>query len=134
MAAEFGVHRPEIEVETDAGVERFGDISGFFYDLDADATAKGWSDEEYEVARARLDALCDTWPEAIWRIEKQPALVPWPKYPDADAKLIPALANELGLVAETIAYERENQNRQAVLKGLEALLVTAAAEEELTAA
>lgn len=134
MVAEFAVHRPEVEVETDAGMERYGDISGHFYDLDVDAEAKGWTDEEYQIALARLDALCNTWPEAIWRLEPVAPTAPWATYDSIDANRVAVFAGELGLVREALAYEKATQNRKAVVTALEKQLATEKVEEELTAA
>lgn len=134
MVAEFGVHRDEVQVETPEGVERFGDIAGNFYDLDADSAQKGWTDEEYQIAQARLDALCQTWPAAIWRITAAPAVAPWPTYDDTHHFKIAALAETLGLVEQALTYERENKAREGVLKALEEKLGVRETEEELTAA
>lgn len=135
MAAEFGVHRPEIEVENSQGVvEKFGDISGFFYDLDADAKEKGWTDEEKQIALARLDALCETWPEAIWRLEAKAPEAPWPTYDTMPHGKIALFAAELGLINEALVYEKWNKNRKSVIEQLEKALETAAVEEELTVA
>jgi hypothetical protein len=133
MVAEFGVHRPEVEVETTSGVERFGDISGYFYDLDADAKAKGWNDEEYAIALKRLDDLCETWPEAIWKLEPVAPTAPWATYDEMDyAKLAP-LAIDLGLAQQALAYELATKNRKSVVKALSDSLNAAQAEEELVA-
>ncbi len=134
MVAEFAVHRPEVQVETDAGVERYGDISGYFYDLDADAKEKGWTDEEYEIALRRLDSLCETWPEAIWRLEPAAPTAPWATYDSLDPNRIAILAGELNLVQQALAYEVATQNRKQVVAALKKLAETAQVEEELTAA
>ncbi len=134
MVAEFGVHRPEVEVETDAGMERYGDISGHFYDLDADAAQKNWTDEEYQIALARLDSLCETWPEAIWKLEPAVPVAPWATYDQIDANRVAVFAGELGLVREALAYEKATQNRKAVVAALEKQVETQKVEEELTAA
>lgn len=134
MVAEFAVHRPEVEVETDAGMERYGDISGHFYDLDADAEAKNWTDEEYQIALARLDSLCETWPEAIWRLEPVAPTAPWATYDQADPNRIAVFAGELGLVNEALIYEKATQNRKQVVTALQKLAQAAAVEDELTAA
>jgi hypothetical protein len=133
MVAEFGVHRPEVEVETEAGVERFGDISGYFYDLDADAKAKKWNAEEYEIAKARLDSLCETWPEAIWKLEPVLPTAPWATYDNMEYSKIAPLAIELGLAAEALAYELATKARKSVVKALQDSLAVAEAEEELVA-
>lgn len=133
MVAEFGVHRPEVEVETQAGVERFGDISGYFYDLDADAKAKKWNEEEYAIAKKRLDDLCETWPEAIWKLEEVAPSAPWATYDSMEFAKVAPLAIELGLAAEALAYELATKSRKSVVKALSDHLEAAKAEEELVA-
>lgn len=134
MVAEFGLHLPEVEVEIEGSTERYGQIIGNFYDLDADAEAKGWSDEEYKIALARLDALCETWPEAIWKLEPAVPNAPWETYDSTDEKKIALLAEELNLVGAALAYEKATQNRKQVVAALEKVVETAAVEDELTAA
>lgn len=136
MAAEFGLHDGEFQYENPetGAVDTFANIRGFFYDLDADAKEKGWTDEEYQIAQARLDALCDTWPEAIWRLEAQAPTAPWPTYDNTPHGKVALLAGELGLVNEALAYEKYNKNRKSVIEALEAARQTAAVEEELTVA
>jgi len=43
---------------------------------------------------------------------------PWPSYDDTHHFKIPGLAQELGLVDETVAYEQANKAREGVLKAL----------------
>lgn len=133
MVAEFGVHRPEVEVETDAGVERYGDISGFFYDLDADAAAKGWTDEEKQLAQGVLDSVCDSWPEAIWRIEAKAPEAPWATYDALAEEKVAVLAYELQLVPQALAYEQATSNRAAVVEALQELVELSKVEDELAA-
>ena len=130
MVAEFGVHRPEVEVETTSGVERFGDISGYFYDLDADAKAKGWNDEEYAIALKRLDDLCETWPEAIWKLEDLAPTAPRATYDKMDYAKVASFALELGLASEALANELATKNRKSVVKALQDSLAATAAEEK----
>lgn len=136
MVAEFGVHDGEYEYrDPHTGlVEKHAHIRGNFYDLDADAAAKGWTGEEYRAAQKRLDDLCESWPEAIWKLEPAAPAVPvapWPTYDSTDPKKVAALAVELGLVTEALAYEVSTQSRKAVVKQLQEVGTT---EEALTAA
>lgn len=133
MVAEFGLHLPEVEVEIEGSTERYGQIIGFFYDLDSDAEAKGWSADEYEIAKARLDSLCETWPEAIWKLEPAVPSAPWATYDDTDPAKVAILAGELNLAGDALAYEKATLNRKAIVSDLEELLEMAAVEEELTA-
>jgi hypothetical protein len=133
MVAEFGIHLPEVEVEIEGSTERYGQIVGNFYDLDADAEAKGWTEDEYKIAQARLDALCETWPEAIWKLEPAVPTAPWATYDATDAKKVAILAGELNLAGEALAYEKATLNRKQVVTALEEVAEMAAVEEELTA-
>jgi hypothetical protein len=133
MVAEFGIHLPEVEVEYEGSTERYGQIIGNFYDLDSDAETKGWSAEEYEIAKARLDALCETWPEAIWKLEPAVPEAPWATYDTTDEKKVAILAGELNLIGAALAYEKATLNRKKVVTDLEGLAEMAAVEEELTA-
>ena len=133
MVAEFGIHLPEVEVEIEGSTERYGQIVGNFYDLDADAEEKGWTEDEYQIAQKRLDALCETWPEAIWKLEPAVPEAPWATYDQTDEKKVAILAGELNLVGEALAYERATLNRKKVVVDLEGLAEMAAVEEELTA-
>ena len=133
MVAEFGVHGPEVEVETQFGVERHGDIRGFFYDLDADAKAKGWNEEEYAIAKKRLDDLCETWPEAIKKLEEVAPVAPWATYDDMDYSKVAQLAIDLGLAEQALAYELATKNRKSVVKALTEYVDAQKAEEELVA-
>jgi len=134
MVAEFGLHLPEVEVEIEGSTERYGQIIGNFYDLDADAEEKGWNDEEYQIAKARLDALCETWPEAIWKLEPAVPEAPWATYDDMDAAKIAILAGELNLVGQALAYEKVTKARKTVVAALEKLVETAEVEDQLTVA
>jgi len=131
LCAEFGVHRGEFRALDEFGVEHtFGDICGFFYDLDADAEAKGWSADEKEIMRAHLIRKAESNPDFCQVYEPTPAERPWPAYDDAHHFSIPKLAIELGLAEQTLAYEQQNKNRDSIVEALQKALVP---EEELAA-
>ena len=134
LIAEFGIHSGEYTVEdpVTGATSTFADIRGFFYDLDEDAQKKGWTDDEKEAVRARLLRLSEEWPEAVQVHHAPQAAAPWPTYDSTHHSKIAILAGELGLVHETLAYERANKDRPAVIADLEKLIVVP--EEELTAA
>ena|SRR5690242_12277583 len=53
-------------------------------------------------------------------IEAVKAQKPWPSYDTTHHNKIAALASELGLVSEALAYEQENKQRASVIEQLEA--------------
>lgn len=135
MVAEFGVHDGEytyIDPETGLSSTHVN-IRGHFYDLDVDAERKGWTGEEKAIAQKRLDELCQTWPEAIQKIEAAAPVAPWATYDNINFSKIPALAIELGLVSEALVYEKATKARKSVIAELEKALATSAVEEELVA-
>jgi hypothetical protein len=63
------------------------------------------------------------------QIQEVKAAKPWPSYDDTHHNKIAALASELGLVAETLAYEQEREKpRPSVIEQLEAALPTESGE------
>lgn len=134
LLAEFGVSRGEFKYEdVDGNLQTGVDISGHCFDLDAQGEQKGWTDEEKEYVANRLLRATTTAPGEIQLYSKAPAAKPWPKYDEAHHNQIPVLADQLGLVAESLVYERENKNRESVIAKLEELLVSAQEETELAA-
>jgi len=70
---------------------------------------RGWSDEERELVEQYMLGKDNIGTDFI-AIEAKLAPLPWPTY----------AAKELGLVSEALAYELENENRETVVKALEA--------------
>src|SRR5262249_1405265 len=139
LTAEFAMHRGEFQYTDIDGLTQTGaDIAGHYFDLDGQAAQKGWTDEEKELVANRLLRAGGQFPGELRLHTKAPAVKPWPKYDEAHHNQVPVLAEQLGLVAEALAYERENKNRGSVVEKLEELLtqVPAASEqvEELSAA
>lgn len=121
LAAEFGVHRGEYlwENPETGEQETHADIAGFFYDLDADALAKGWSDDEKEAMRRRLIEAAQNTPDFCRIHSSTPAAAPWPRYDSTHHFKIPGLAAELGLVEQALIYEQQTKNRDGVVKALQ---------------
>lgn len=144
LTAEFAIHGREFQILDEEGEpipdplsnkpEWYADIRGHCCDLDAQAEAKGWTDEEKELVRQRLDHLCLTEPHWIWKKSPVKAMLPWPNYDTFGWEKVISLAEQLDLVAETLAYEIENKNRKMVVDALQKLLVAKKAESELTVA
>jgi hypothetical protein len=99
-------------------------ITGHFYDTDVEASQNGWDADTKAMVERKLLAYCQREPSRCKHIEREAvsAAPPWPTYDQADAKQAVALATQLGLVAESLAYERENKDRPAVVEALEALV------------
>lgn len=139
LLAEFATHRGEYTYTDHDGLTQVAaDIAGHFFDLDSQAEQKSWTDQEKELVANRLLKATEKFPGEIQLYTKKPAAKPWPKYDDAHHNTIPVLADQLGLVAEALLYERENKNRGSVVEKLEELQNAApdveAADEILTAA
>lgn len=108
------------------------DINGHFLDTDLEAEEKNWPQEEKELVERTLQAKAKQFPDMLWEIvrEKAPAARPWPSYDDTEPEAVIALARQLGLVEETIAYEQENLQRPLILHNLQGLEVEPEPEPE----
>ena len=139
LVAEFGTHLGEFLAEDflTKSTERYADIRGHYFDSAQQAEEKGWTQDEHDMVVESVDYQCKLTPEYVWEIKAAKAEKPWPKYDDAHHNAIPGLAEQLGLVAEALVYERQNKNRESVVKGLEDKLAAtevAAEAEEIVAA
>lgn len=131
LVAEFGeMDAPVIHdsdgVYGEAGAEYF-QIRGHFMNTLQQAEKKGWSDDERALVEKKLLAFQK--PTDHWLLSKPAAGKPWPTYDTTAANGIAALAEQLGLVTEALAYERENKNRKTVLEALVAAQSKPAVEE-----
>lgn len=109
------------------------DIRGHFADTAQQAEEKGWSQEEHDYVVTVVDQECVRNPEAVWESVAAAPVAPWPKYDETHHKSIPALADQLGLVAEALAYEQQTKRRSEVVEKLTELLDASAVEDALTA-
>jgi hypothetical protein len=141
LRCEFGEFGAEYDFEDpDGNMSKAADIRGHVYDTDAAAAQASppWTAEEKDTVEQVLLQWCDRWPEAIWLHSEAPAVKPWPKYDETHHKSVPTLAEQLGLVAEAVTYEKQNKNRPEVVEKLTAILNgdtdTAVVEDALTAA
>jgi hypothetical protein len=135
IVAQFGVIGPEYQVENaDGEITTHVDISGGLFDLDAETATNGWTEEEKQLVKARLDDLCTQAWSGVELVEDLPPAAPWPTYDDTHHAKIATLAAELGLVEQALAYENATKQRVGVLSALLEKQETAVVEEELTAA
>jgi len=123
LVADFGVHSGEVSV-TDpltGQIEQRASIRGGYFDTEEAKERLGWTDDEHDSVVAKLDKICQDEPYLLARVDTRQfaASKPWPTYDDAHWKSIPLLAEQLGLVEVTLAYERENKKREAVIEALE---------------
>lgn len=126
LTAEFGdMSAPPIHND-DTGEDYF-QIRGHFIDTLEQGKKKGWTDEERALVEKKL--LVYQNPADHWLHTKPPVGKPWPKYDEAPAASVAALADQLGLIAEALLYEKENKNRKTVIEALRALQVPDAPEE-----
>jgi hypothetical protein len=122
--ANFGKLGPQYEYSNPETGEMMtgAAISGHYFDTDLEAAQNGWAPEIKEMVERKLLALCERQPDQI-RLEQREiarAVAPWPTYDAATADQVVTLAVQLGLVEETLAYERENRDRPDVIDGLTA--------------
>lgn len=135
LVAEFGTHGAEYQyTDPDGNLQWAADIRGGFFNLDVQAEEKGWSDDDRAlVARILLKN------QAKFAGEYQlhsaaPLPAPWPTYDGTHHSKIAAFAAELGFVEATLAYEKQNKNRPAVVKQLEEEIAKATVADDLVAA
>ena len=107
------IENDEVTLEPVAG--RIG-----VYDTAEEQERNGWDDatrekvEKFLLAKANL-GVDFTQVEKIVGVASKP----WPSYDETHHFKIPALAAELGLLDEALAYEQANKNRDSVISGLE---------------
>lgn len=135
LIAEFGKHGGERRVElADGTTELVADIVGHYFSSAAAQDANGWSDEERESVEQTLLRLCVQRPDQIRLVEAARVEVPWPSYLDTHHKRIPALAAELGLLGEAIAYEEQQaEPRSGVIAELREKLALVEREQQVEA-
>lgn len=136
LVAEFGTLGEEYTAEDPmtGRTEKWADISGHYWDSKIAQEQNSWTDEERETAETVVNNWCSRWPEAVQLWSAPKAEKPWPKYDETHHNQIPTLAETLGLVAESLAYEQENKNRESVITKLSELLSVAPSEDSLTVA
>jgi len=123
LTANFGTHGKEFQSlnPLTGEMEMRSDIRGHFFDSEAAKEKLGWSDEEHESVISVLDRLCMEQPFMIAKVVHEIPVPqpPWPTYEETHHKTIPVLAKQLGLVEQTLAYERANRNRDGIVIALE---------------
>lgn len=133
LTAKFGLHGSEFPSTNPltGELEMHASIIGHYYDTEEAAEREGWTEEERASVEATLDRLCREQPYLIGKVDMTlpPAPAPWPTYDTTSPAQVAKLATSLGLVAETIAYERENENRDKIIAELEDWLVDNAPQE-----
>ncbi len=142
LLAEFGEIGPEFQVLDingdpllDPGTGRAmgftANARGHFWDSRVAQETHGWTDEEHDRVVARVQYCCKIDPKHVWELEDVRFDPPWPKYDTTHHNTIPQIASDAGLLGETIRYEQQNKNREALVKKLEALI--AKEQEEMDA-
>jgi hypothetical protein len=135
LIAEFGQVGDQFQFDNwleggrkDIGVE----IRGYYFDSDEAAERLGWTDEEKDSVEAVLLEQCRKTPTWVWHVDREPPPPekPWASYETTHHFSIPKLAAELGLVKETLAYERATTAREGVLGPLEKKLAETETESE----
>jgi len=121
----------------------YADFRGGLIDLEEmieDKKIQGlWDEEDAELIRRTLEDACDN-PRSLFfgeiqRHQLAPPTAPWPTYDSMDTDLIPAYAQEGGLIGEALFYEASVHKRPEVLEALQSkaeqsVALTASAVEE----
>ena len=90
------------------------------FDTEQEALSRGWSDEERELVEKWMLAKPNYGQDFVQIVPVEKEIVkPWPAYNNTHHFKVAALAEELGLLEETLAYEKANKNRQGVIDALE---------------
>lgn len=140
LTADFGDHRGTFNFENPltGQNEEHAMIHGHYFDTEAAQEREGWTDEERESVEAALDKLAREQPYLVAKIEFEQPKAPksWPTYDEMSPSDVARLAVTMGLSEQALAYERENLNREDVIKKIEdaapkqePLAAVAAAEE-----
>lgn len=122
--------------EADVGVSA---VWGGVFDLDETAERLGWTSEEKEFAKVKLDRIADDPRQPdVTRFSAPVPTAPLPNWDGLSAPRKLAMASELGIVAEALAYEQsvaaDDELVAALQKKHAAVQADAAADLELTAA
>lgn len=122
LTANFGVHMVEQSWTEGEGADGLlhTNIRGNYCDTDQQADEKGWTDEEKSIVETVLLRMCEQQGtrEDIKLYSAPKAAPPWKNYDSTHHFRIPALAGELGVVAEALAYEQQEKKREGVVKAL----------------
>lgn len=129
LVADFGSMGGEqtiVNPETGGHVQ-VADIRGGFFDSMEAQERLGWTDEWREMVERKLDEVAQSRPDYVQKVVAVhvPAPIPWVTYNELSADDVVDLAPKLNLVAESLRYERENQNREEVVVMLETVLESA---------
>lgn len=135
LVAEFSTHGAEFQYEDpDGNTQWAADIRGHFFDLDAQAEEKGWSDADRALVAKILLKNQAKFAGEFQLHSTAPLPVPWPTYDEMHHSKIAATALATGQEHAALAYERLNKNRPAVVKQLEEEIAKATVADDLIAA
>lgn len=85
-----------------------------------DTEAQGWNDEDREKVEKWMLAKPNYGQDFVQVVPVVKEITkPWPAYNNTHHFKVAALAEELGLLEETLAYEQANKNRSGVVEALE---------------
>lgn len=89
------------------------------FDTELEQARQGWDDATVAKVEAFMLAK-PNYGQDFTKVEKVAGVAskPWPSYDETHHFKIPALAAELGLLEEALAYEQANKNRDSVVDGL----------------
>lgn len=133
LVADFATHGGTFRyIDPLTGEEHEGaHIRGHYFDSESAAQQEKWTEEEKKLVETVLLELCETQPQFI-QVWKPPApSPPWSTYDNTPADRVPALAEELGLAREALAYEEATRNRPSVVNRLRKAVERQAVHEAL---
>lgn len=120
LVAEFGVYGGEYAYEDPiTGTQEIGsDFRGGYFNLDEQATSKGWDEVEKEVVARHMTQMLDkSWCQfTLYSAPKVSA--PWPNYDSTHHSKIVEIAKATGTEQTALAYEKQEKNRKSVIEGL----------------
>lgn len=138
LIAEFAIHGGEFlapHPSAPNGQHLAAGIRGHFFDSEEAQKINGWTDEERVLVEKAVQLVCNREPEHCWVIEDAKAPLPVKKWDQLSSSRKLALATELDVLAEAVAWEDQNGTDPELLARLTKKLEAESApsvESELT--
>lgn len=111
LTAEFAEHYGEFtqpHPDAPGGTHLSAGIMGHYFNSEFAQLKNGWTDEERELVEKVLLRECKRFPGDVWLIEEPKAPLPLPKWDELSSTRRLALAGELNVLAEAVAWEAQN--------------------------
>lgn len=111
LVAEFAIHGGEFRVshpDAPSGTHLAAGIRGHYFDSVEAQKANGWTDEERVLVEKAVLSVCNREPAHCWVIEEAKVAEPLPKWEELASSRKLALASELNVLGEAVAWETQN--------------------------